>query len=306
MHDSNDQNRSDYIARVATKPCSTAVKLLADALQENYPGAAIVLYGSGNSVLSAKNPSDVLFDFYVIAPSYKNVYRSPVLQFLNYAIPPNVFYIEQNFDGLNLRAKYAVLSIGHFEKLVSEKTFHSYFWARFAQPCIIVAAPEKIRTRVLGSLTTAVDTFVKRAAPLVQNHAPVPQVWRAGLQHSYKAELRAEQPERVDALLESYGEWPVSVTLPNMVKSATTNAAWKSRLAWQVRAIQGGFLSVIRLLKATLTFQGGVDYMAWKISRHAGFALPVKDWERRFPIIGAPFLAARYYTLKNRHSRRAE
>ncbi len=296
MPNTSDHERSVYINQMLARPCSQAVGLLAGWLQDRFSGCAILLYGSGNSVLSQANPSEILFDFYVIVPSYRKAYGSRLIAFLNYAIPPNVFYLEEQFGDKKLRAKYAVLSIAHFEKLVSKTTFHSYFWARFAQPSVIVAAPDDMRERLEQCVETAVDTFVRRAAPLAGPDASLGQIWRQGLSHSYKAELRAEQPGRVDDLLESYGDWPNQVT--RLKGSSQVGRAWQGRLAWRLRALQGAFLSVIRLLKGTVTFQGGVDYIAWKISRHAGFTLPVKNWERRFPILGAPFLGARYYRLK--------
>ncbi len=307
MSENGDQERSAYIRRALSKPCSDAVDFLARALQEKYPGSAVLLYGSGNSVLRQKDPSEVLFDFYLIAPSYHEAYRSRFLAFLNYCIPPNVFYLEEKFSSHTLRAKYALLSLSHFEKLVSKRTFHSYFWARFAQPSVIAAAPDEMRAPIERCIETAIDTFLARAAPLAGDSASINEIWRAGLTHSYKAELRAEQPGRVDDLLESYGEWPANVTRLGNAEKTPSLAAWQSKLAWRLRAVQGVLLSVIRLLKGATTFQGGVDYIAWKIGRHAGFSLPVKNWERRYPILGAPFLGARYYRLKRQvRSRRAE
>jgi hypothetical protein len=296
LPNTNDHERSDFINQMLARPCSEAVGLLAGWLQDKFSDCAILLYGSGNSVLSQADPSEILFDFYVIVPSYRKAYGAGLMAFLNYAIPPNVYYLEETFGEEKLRAKYAILSLAHFEKLVSKKTFHSYFWARFAQPSVIVAAPDDMRERLGQSVETAVDTFVYRAAPLAGADASVGQIWRQGLARSYKAELRAEQPGRVDDLLASYGDWPDRVTC--LKGSSQVGSAWQSHLAWRLRALQGAFLSVIRLLKGTVTFQGGVDYIAWKISRHAGFTLPVKNWERRFPILGAPFLGARYYRLK--------
>ncbi len=298
MSNISKQERSVFIRQVLTRPCSEAVCLLAGWLQDRFSDCAILLYGSGNSVLSKTDASEILFDFYVIVPSYRKAYGSWLVAFLNYCIPPNVFFLEEQFGDKKLRAKYAILSIAHFEKLVSKKTFHSYFWARFAQPSVIVAAPDDMRERLGQTVETAVDTFVSRAAPLAGPDASVAQIWRQGLTRSYKAELRAEQPGRVDDLLESYGDWPNQVTRLEGPSQTRLGDKWQSRLAWRLRAVQGAFLSVIRLLKGTITFQGGVDYIAWKISRHAGFTLPVKNWERRFPILGAPFLGARYYRLK--------
>jgi hypothetical protein len=56
---------------------------------------------------------------------------------------------------------------------------------------------------------------------------------------------------------------------------------------------KGKMLSVIRLAKATTTFAGGVDYLAWKINRHSGAGIVVKPWQRRWPIIGALTLLPR-------------
>ncbi|GAB4524648.1 MAG: hypothetical protein Kow00133_12980 [Amphiplicatus sp.] len=290
--------RRAYIEAVLSRPCAPAVEALADILAARFPGAGVLLYGSGNSVLSGAAPESVLFDFYVIAPSYKAAYRSPLLSFLNWLIPPNVFYLDGETALGRLRAKYAVVSIDHFERLVSRRTFHSYFWARFAQPCRIVRAPEEMRARLAGCVETAIDVFLARARPLAPAGADVEDIWGAGLARSYRAELRAERPGRAEALVAAYGDWPRRVTPPFVDAPISEAARRRARLAWRIRSVQGGALSVLRLFKGMLTFRGGLDYIAWKISRHAGFALPVRKWERRVPVIGAFFVAARYWRLR--------
>ena len=287
------ETRIKFLEGRMTGETPAPVRLLAEKACEAHPGSAVLLYGSGNSVLQDADPTEVLYDFYVIAPSYKDAYKSPLLRFLNWAIPPNVFYLETPSERGMLRAKYAVLSIDHFEKLVGGKTFHSYFWARFAQPSKIVVACEEMKDRLVAIAAVSIDRFVSASTRLVETGADVRDIWMAGLSKSYKAELRAEAPERVERLLESYGDWPTEVTL------AATPPTVNPMLAWRLRRLQGGFLSVIRLLKGTMTFKGGVDYIVWKISRHSDIEVPIKDWERRWPLIGAPFLAARYYRMKN-------
>ena len=44
---------------------------------------------------------------------------------------------------------------------------------------------------------------------------------------------------------------------------------------------------MVRLAKASFTYAGGIDYLAWKINRHAGTAITIKPWQRRFPLLGA-------------------
>ena len=56
---------------------------------------------------------------------------------------------------------------------------------------------------------------------------------------------------------------------------------------------KGKALTLIRLAKASTTFAGGVDYLAWKINRHAGTDIKVKPWQRRWPLIGALVLLPR-------------
>ncbi len=281
-----------------TQRSPAAAQSLAAAIETRHPGAAVILYGSGASVLAGADPGSLLYDFYVIEPVYAARARSHRL--LNRLLPPNVYYIEA--EGGRLRAKYAVLSIAHLERLVSKRTFHSYFWARFAQPCRIVAAPDALSARILACVETAIDVFVARSAPLVGAEAGVRALWRAGLSRSYRAELRAEQPDRVERLLAAYGDWPERVTLPFEEPSA---GKARAETAWRVRSVQGAILSAARLLKATITFEGGVDYIAWKIGRHAGFELPVREWERRWPFFAAPILAERYYRLRRRARRAA-
>jgi hypothetical protein len=60
-----------------------------------------------------------------------------------------------------------------------------------------------------------------------------------------------------------------------------------SALAWALRRLQGKALSVLRLLKASFTFDGGLPYLAWKIERHSGVALEITPFMRRFPRLGA-------------------
>ncbi|HBS35010.1 MAG TPA: hypothetical protein DEA50_08020, partial [Parvularcula sp.] len=68
--------------------------------------------------------------------------------------------------------------------------------------------------------------------------------------------------------------------------------------SWRLRAVLGALLSVVRLLKATMTFRGGIDYIAWKVKRHAGVDVGVRPWERRHPFLAAPVVALRYYRLR--------
>ena len=59
----------------------------------------------------------------------------------------------------------------------------------------------------------------------------------------------------------------------------------RAQWAWGLRRIQGKFYSVARLVKALFTFENGLDYIAWKLTRHSGQEIVIPDRVRRFPLI---------------------
>ena len=56
-----------------------------------------------------------------------------------------------------------------------------------------------------------------------------------------------------------------------------TRADWALRIAW------GKWLSLLRLLKGLATFEGGLDYVAWKLERHTGRRVEIPPRVRRRP-----------------------
>jgi hypothetical protein len=61
----------------------------------------------------------------------------------------------------------------------------------------------------------------------------------------------------------------------------------QGRRAWARRRREGKALTLLRLAKASATYAEGIDYLAWKISRHSGHKIEIKPWQRRWPILGA-------------------
>jgi hypothetical protein len=56
---------------------------------------------------------------------------------------------------------------------------------------------------------------------------------------------------------------------------------------WRRRRRAGKALTVARLAKASFTYAGGIDYLAWKINRHSGANIAIKPWQRRWPLLAA-------------------
>ena len=126
--------------------------------------------------------------------------------------------------------------------------------------------------------------------------APDPlSVWDRGFQMTYGAELRAERKGRGSRIIDTdparyrlVGE----AALEAVDRAALPSARVMER-RWKRLQRKGKWLSVARLAKATTTFAGGVDYIAWKINRHAGTKIEVKPWQRKHPILAAVTLLPR-------------
>jgi hypothetical protein len=76
------------------------------------------------------------------------------------------------------------------------------------------------------------------------------------------------------------------------------DAGWKrvaNRWAWKLRSWQGKLLSLMRLIKAALTFEGGVDYILWKIQRHSGVTVECEPRLKQRPFLAMWVLSWRLY-----------
>lgn len=283
----------------ATAPVPADVQAMADGLQAEYASSAeaILAYGSSLRGIALE---DTLVDFYVLVSSYKSIHRSRIARHANRLLPPNVYYFEHEVSGRMLRAKVAVVSLEQFEQKVSPATSNPYFWARFAQPCALVyARSNDARRRTLAALATAVGTALANAAALGAREGAA--LWVAILEATYRTELRPESSSRagdiVDADRDYYESLAASPDGQSAVSQGSAQAvstASVKRLWWR-RRIAGKLLTVARLIKAGFTFQGGADYIAWKVSRHSGIEVTVTPWQRRHPILAALILAPRLY-----------
>jgi hypothetical protein len=136
---------------------------------------------------------------------------------------------------------------------------------------------------------------VSRAAPaLLAAAGPQPDeeplaLWRRAFALTYSAELRAERKGRAQSVVDVDPERYRRFTAPAL--AAASAIPRQGNWAW--RRAEGKALSVLRLAKASATFAGGADYIAWKINRHAGTDIQLKPWQRRWPLLAAISLLPR-------------
>jgi hypothetical protein len=272
----------ELVAEELSLPVDPRVSAVAAAIAERHAPAsrAVLFYGS---CLREKQLEGLMLDFYLIVSDYRAAYGKRWLAVANRLIPPNVFYFEH--DGL--AAKYAVLSEADFHRLNGPETSSVSVWARFAQPSRLVWAADKAaRSSAIDAVARAAPTLLA-AAGRRQREKPL-DWWRRAFVLTYSAELRAERKGRRASVVDADRPRYVRFTEP-----AAAAIERRRQASWSWRRIEGKALSVLRLAKASLTFAGGAEYIAWKINRHAGTEIRLKPWQQRHPLLAGLTLLPR-------------
>jgi hypothetical protein len=265
-----------------------------------------LVYGS---CLRSGDIYDGLLDLYLICDSYRAAYRRPLLAAANWLLPPNVFYAEQRaVDGAagtkTLRSKVTVISLRDFQRGCSPAWFESYIWGRFAQPTRILCARDaQAQAQVEAALSNAARTLLDNALPVLPVEGSLTDLWEQSLGLSYATELRTERSGRAQELAQSSRDFYLAMTRQYAAQSQSPielyeqAGEWRYRsrignirrrsaaLAWALRRGQGKLLSILRVVKALFTFEGGLDYIAWKLERHSGVEIQIPDKVRRAPLI---------------------
>jgi hypothetical protein len=266
----------DFCARSLAREVSPELHAMTDFLRPRHEGAvAIFAYGS---CLRGVPASDTLMDFYVLTENLADVSPSFLSSLACAIIPPNVYYAETNVAGQCLRAKYAVLPSSLFAAWMARKTNNPYFWARFSQPsALIYARNDQARMQVIAAISEALRTSFANAKALT-NETDALAIWTAGFNATYQSEFRSEQTNRSIQIVSAAPDYYIEAA-----KFLASETPVQANQAW--RRIAGKFWSVLRLIKAAFTFQGGADYIVWKIERHSGERIVLSQWQRKHPVI---------------------
>jgi predicted nucleotidyltransferase len=299
------QTPADYPAPDGPTPETSApLRMLVAALQERFGDGlrAVILYGS---CLRSGDLLDGLVDFYVLAENTPRAEPRFLLRLGGRILPPNVYYLETPLDGQTVRCKYAVLSLAQFERGTGPGWFQSYLWGRFAQPVKPVwCDTPATRARLDAAFLRAGETLLRRSVPALPPEGRLADLWQGALALSYATELRAERQGRAAELAgrgQAFFEALTWCLLPRLGallgvearddgtlvyrSHATARARRTAPMLWALRRVQGKALSLARLIKGFFTFEGGLDYLAWKLSRHSGQEVVIPDKVRRRPLI---------------------
>jgi hypothetical protein len=277
----------------------TGLQALVEQLRARHRDAisAVLLY---RSCLRSGDLREGLVDLYLLCDNYRAAYGAGPLALANWLLPPNVFYVQVDTPAGVLRSKVTLISQEDFVAGCSPRWFQSYIWGRFAQPTVLVYCRDAETAATLDAARLmAAQTLLRLALPQLPAQGSVTDLWDGALRLSYATELRTEGRGRSRELVEwaqpYYGplaeqiarsaEAGFSIVEGHYRSHQPRRARYLAGLGWWLRRVQGKLLSVLRLLKALFTFEGGLDYIAWKLERHTGQEVSIPPRVRRYPLI---------------------
>ncbi|MFM7119356.1 MAG: hypothetical protein ACKOZX_03735, partial [Gammaproteobacteria bacterium] len=250
-------------------------------------------------------------------------------------LEPNVYYLEVPYADGVARSKYTVVTWDAFRRGTTPRWFHSYLWGRFSQPTSVLWTRDPdIASAVQVALAEAPITFIRKVLPLLPDRFSAETLWLTGLATSYRTELRSERPDKLRRLyqdeaqhldqaaaacaellgyackpaFESACESACEAACESACESAgepadatpyrnplVPGALRRGRLGWRVRMVSGTLLSFLRIVKSAATFEGALDYVAWKLSRQSGRSISIPPQVRAHPWRRAPGFFWRLY-----------
>jgi hypothetical protein len=275
---------------------------LLDEVHARFPTSvhAVFFYGSCRRT----GRPDGVVDLYVVLDGTRDL--RGLNRLLSAVLPPSVYFLEvppERNSGTAIRCKCSTVLLPAFRNGTSRRWFLSYLWARFSQPVTLAwARDEAARQDMLDCLARAAETFVRRAVPLMADEFGPAEFWVKALAASYRTEIRSESLARIEELYtlehehldrvlaaaaRAGGAEPVAPTADPHValyRNATPTARRRRALwIWRARVVVGKILSGGRIVKSWYTFDGGLDYVAWKLERHSGQRIVIPDAVRARP-----------------------
>lgn len=264
----------------------------------------VIFYGSNLRTGSLEG----VLDFYLLLPGDQEN-----------TIWPRVSYREWEHDGAVLRAKIASMTLVTFAQAASGKLIDTTIWARFVQPCAIIwTRDDQVQSDLLDALESAAKTAARLAVALGPDEGTEWQFWKSLFRATYSAELRVEKAGRENVILETHRAH-FTRYLPQALEAQGIDCPRTGAIVgegniyapemdasrreaiiewWNTRRLWGKPLNVVRLIRATATFDGAARYGAWKVERHTGAKISLTQWQEDHPILGAPAFVWKVWRAK--------
>ena len=291
---------TDRVAAALSAEVEPAVQAFAERLALAGNARAVLFYGSN---LRTRSLEGVL-DFYVLTDGG-----------VESGIWPRVSYHEWTFEGHDLRAKVATMTLATFHAAASGDLLDTTIWARFVQPSALVWSRDaEAAEQVHAAVAAAAVTASRLAVALGPEAGTVEEFWRALFRATYRAEFRVEKPGRENSILEANpahfaGLLPLALEAGGVAFGQADERlrpvlpqTERRRLLgwWGKRRRLGKPYNLVRLVRASTTFEGAARYAAWKIERHTGVPVKLTPWRERHPLLAAPAVLWQVWRAKGR------
>jgi len=290
------------VAAGLAREVADPVRLFAERLAREAGALAALFYGSNLRT----GALDGVLDFYLLLPGGVET-----------GIWPRVSYREWPHEGLVLRAKVATMTLATFQAAAAGELLDTTIWARFVQPSVLVWSRDAdTGGQVAGAVAGAAVTAARLAVALGPERGRAEDYWRALFQATYKAEFRVERPGREDAILAANrahfeGLLPLALVAAAIpfeesggLLAPRLDGAERQRIRhwWRRRRRLGKPYNLLRLLRASTTFEGAARYAAWKVERHTGVPVKLTPWRERHPVLAAPGVLWRVWRARRNAS----
>jgi hypothetical protein len=324
----------DAVAAVALSPetdpaLRAAVERLRSVAGDTLEG--LVFFGSRRTQAAQTNVHSA-YDLFAVVTAYRPFYealraaglcgKSPrLLAAISRFLPPT--QVSVAFREPALRAKVSVVRRDVFARETSARRRDHFTIGRLFQPSRILAAKsEDAAEALLAGLVSAHAETWRWSRPWLPARFDVEAYGRRLLEVSMSWEVRPEPAGRAAALWGAQRETqaPVFEALLNGLAGAgAVRRSGGGSDEWSIVSPPGA-LDRIRLrlyftrslVRATarwgkhiLSFEGWLDYIARKASRHTGEAVELTERERRWPLLFLWGRVFRYLRRKNRKEGRA-
>lgn len=272
------------------------VNAVMDKIRARHDGHVLGFVYYGSSLRDLDDPEKML-DFYVLVDSYRAVHGIGWRAMTNHLIPPAVYYVEHDEDGVLSTCKYSIISLTEFERRCADG-FLSQVWGRFSQPCALLGASDpSVEERIIAARVNAVRRLASETAPLFGAPASATDFWGRAFYESYRTELRPESDDgRAREIVARYDERYAAISAClfgepiNGLYSVQNYTGDGSKARWFWRRTIGRPIAALRILNSAATFAGGLDYVLRKVERHSGVTLTVSEAQRKHPVLWSPVL----------------
>jgi hypothetical protein len=319
----------DAVAAQALSPEADRGLLAATARLRAAAGDTLVgcvFFGSRRTGAARAN-ADSAYDLFAVVTAYRPFYEAlrraglsakkpGLLALVSRVLPPT--QISVVFRDPELRAKVSVVRSDVFERETSPRRHDHFTIGRLFQPSrILETGSAEARERILLALVSAHAETWRWSRPWLPSAFDADAYGRRILEVSMAWEVRPEPTGRAAALWDAQRstQQPVFEALLRELERAgelrrAGGAApeWLiiegpkvvERLRLKLYFTRSMFRSTARWGKHVLSFEGWLDYIARKASRHTGQPIELTDRERRWPLIFLWGRVFRYLRSKDR------